>query len=75
MNNPLETKSLFQTLDDLIWDKDLTLMEAIVHYCEENDVDIESIALVIAKSQVLKEQLYIEAEKLKMVEKINRLPE
>jgi hypothetical protein len=75
MNNPLETKSLFQTLDDLIWDKDLTLMEAIVHYCEENDVDIESIAQVIAKSQVLKEQLYLEAEKLKMVEKINRLPE
>ena len=49
-------------------------MDAILHYCEKNDVEIESIAKYIKKNVVLKAKLQEEAEELNYLQKTSRLP-
>ena len=49
-------------------------MDAIVHYCETNDVEIESIAKYVKKNLVLKAKLQEEAEELNYLQKTSRLP-
>ena len=49
-------------------------MDAIIHYCEKNEVEIESIAKYIKKNVVLKAKLQEEAEELNYLQKISRLP-
>jgi len=54
--------------------KNVTVMEALIIYCEDNNYEPESIASAIQKLQGLKAELYEEAEGLRMVERLNRLP-
>ena len=42
-------------------------MDAVLQYCEDNDIDTATIGPLINKS--LKEKIKIEAEKLNLVEK------
>ena len=52
----------------------LTLIDAIVHWCEQNNMEIEYAAAMIKKDPVTKSLLQIEAEGLSFLKKINRLP-
>lgn len=54
-------------------DDDITLIDVIVEYAEINNIDIEYIASIILKNQVLCADLQIEAEKLNFLPKTNRL--
>jgi predicted transcriptional regulator len=49
-------------------------MEAIVHYCEVNSIDIEVAAQYIKKNAMLKAKIQQEAEDLNFLEKTARLP-
>jgi len=42
-------------------------MDAVIKYCEDNDIDLSSVGPLINKS--LKEKIKEEAQKLNMVEK------
>ena len=44
-------------------------MDAVLNYCEDNNLDSGSINTLINKS--LKEKIQIEAEKLNLIEKTN----
>jgi len=75
-----------KTINDSVGIKDIILeiekireggenyMDAIIHYCEKNEVEIESIAKYIKKNVVLKAKLQEEAEELNYLQKISRLP-
>lgn len=54
--------------------KGVDYMDAVLHYCEKNDVEIESVAKYIKKNVVLKAKLQEEAEELNYLQKISRLP-
>ena len=45
----------------------IPLMDAILKFCEENDIDPSSVGSLINKS--LKEKIQLEAEKLNLIEK------
>lgn len=49
-------------------------LDAILHYCEKHDIEIESIARYIKKNVVLKARLQEEAEELNYLQKTARLP-
>ena len=49
-------------------------MDAVLHYCEKNEVEIESVAKYIKKNVVLKAKLQEEAEELNYLQKTSRLP-
>lgn len=40
-------------------------MEAVIHYCDENDIDVGTVNTLVNKS--LKEKIKTEATKLKML--------
>lgn len=44
-----------------------TIMESIVHICEANSIEIESVAVQIKQSHKIKEELKREAIQLKML--------
>jgi hypothetical protein len=67
------TESFEIKVENLIWDKDITYLEAITEIVEQEDYDIDSINLLISNN--LKMKLEIEAEKLSLLKakKKNRL--
>ena len=52
--------------------QDMSYMEAIIQYCEEVDIDIESISKLI--NQSLKDKVQIEAEDGNYFKKRGKLP-
>lgn len=49
-------------------------MDAVLHYCEKHDLDIESVAQFIKKNSLLKAKIQEEAEELNYLEKSAKLP-
>lgn len=49
-------------------------IDAIIHYCEKNNLEIETVAKIIKKNPVLKSKLQDEAEELNIIEKTSKLP-
>ena len=49
-------------IEKLVTAKKLSYMEAVISYCEEADIDVESIKSLVNKS--LKEKIQCEAEEL-----------
>ena len=50
-------------------------MDAILHYAEQNDLEVESVAKLVKINSTIKEKLLVEAEDLNfMKEKSPRLP-
>ncbi len=45
--------------------KDMSYMDAIVHYCEQNNIEIESAAKMLTKQ--LKEKIQYQAQNLRLI--------
>lgn len=48
----------------------INYIDAIVHYCNENDIDVESVSKLISKP--LKEKLRLDAIKLNFIKKTSK---
>lgn len=44
-------------------------IDALVHFAEKNNIEIETVAQIVKKSSILREKVKSEAIKLKMVRK------
>lgn len=66
-------KEVLQEIEKLTRDGS-DYLDAILHYCEKHDIEIESIARYIKKNVVLKARLQEEAEELNYLQKTARLP-
>lgn len=53
---------------------EVTFMDALVHYAQKYDIEIELIGDVVKRSPMLKAKIREDAERLRMVEKTVRLP-
>ena len=49
-------------------------MDAILHYAEENNLEVDFLGELIAKTPALKQKLEIEAENKNFLKKTARLP-
>ena len=50
------------------------VIDAICHWCKENNVDVETAAALIKRDQVLKAKVQIEAESLNILKPSAKLP-
>lgn len=64
-----EVSSFSLAIEELVWEKDISYMEAIVLHCERTGFEIEIAAKMI--SGVLKSKIKIEAEDLNFLPKSN----
>jgi hypothetical protein len=52
----------------------LSYIDAVLHYCDINNLDPEYVGSIVSKHPALKDKLTLEAESLNFIEKEDRLP-
>lgn len=63
-----------QEVRTLCQDKSMEYIDAVIHWCEKNNVDVEYAAALIKKDAVMMSQIQIEAENLNILKKTAKLP-
>ena len=63
----MNSKKFALTIESIVKEKRISYMDAILKFCEENEIDPSSVGSLINKS--LKEKIQLEAEKLNLIEK------
>ena len=63
----MNSKKFALKIEAMVKEKKIPYMDAVLKYCEDNDIDTSSIGPLINKS--LKEKIQAEAEKLNLIEK------
>ena len=63
----MNSKKFALTIEAIVKEKKIPYMDAVIKFCEENDIDTATVGPLINKS--LKEKIQLEAEKLNLVEK------
>lgn len=59
-----------QEIEQIVKESDLNYIDAIVHYCEENSIEIETISKLVSKP--LKEKLKSDAIELNFLKKTTK---
>jgi len=68
-----DMKKFQDEIEDIVWMKDVSYLDAIMMFCEENDFEVEKIPRILSSS--LKSKLREEAEDLSLLKtKSKRLP-
>lgn len=67
-------KDICEKIEDIVWNYDISYMDAIVYYCEENNIEVEAFAKVIKSNDMLKAKIQLEAENLNFLPKSSVLP-
>jgi hypothetical protein len=71
IKSPLE---FAKEIEDLVWQHDIEYIDAVVFYCEKNNIEIETAASLIKMNDHVKSKVQSEAEALHYLPKIARLP-
>lgn len=58
---------LIREVSRMLINSDITIIEAIVEYCERNNLEIEVIAAMIKTDKILVERIKQEASKLRLI--------
>jgi len=61
----MNSKEFSLLIEGIVKEKRISYMDAIVDYCEKNDIDLGTVKSIINKS--LKEKIKVEATDLKML--------
>jgi predicted metallopeptidase len=61
-------------IEMIVKDKNCEYMDAIMIYCERNNMEVETVADIIKHNSILKSKLQYEAEVMNMMKKTSRLP-
>ena len=70
----MTSKEFSLKIENIVKEKKITYMDAVVWYCEQNGLDTSQVSSLISKS--LKEKIKLEATNLKMLKfpKCGQLP-
>ena len=66
--------TFYEAIEDLVWEHDISYLDAVVLYCENNSLEIESVVSLVRKNENLKSKISVEAEGLHFLPKVQRLP-
>ena len=61
-------------IEKIVKDKHVDYFEAVIYYCERNNIEVETAAALVKQSGVLKARIQVEAENLNMMKRSRRLP-
>jgi len=66
----MTTAKFSQEVEKVAFENEMNYIDAIVFYCEKNEIEIESVPKLISKP--LKEKLKYDAQKLNFMKKTSR---
>ena len=61
-------------IEKLVNNKNINFFDAVILYCEINNIEVETAAALVKQSNVLKSKIQYEAEGLNLMRKTARLP-
>lgn len=68
----LTTQKFSSIIEETVQEKRLSYMDAIVWWCEKNEMEVETAAKLI--NGIIKEKIKVEAQELNYLEKSAKLP-
>jgi len=68
----MNSKEFYQTIEGVVREKKISYMDAVVWYCNENDIDTATVGPLVSKN--LKDKISIEAQTLNWLPKTGKLP-
>ena len=67
------TRAKFSVIiETIVCDKNISYIDAIVHYCENHDLEVESAGKLI--NAIIKSKIEVEARSLNFLPKASKLP-
>ena len=71
----IKTSSDFvKEIEKIVVQKNIEFFDAVLLYCEINNIEVETAAALVKQNSVLKAKIQYEAENLNMIRKSARLP-
>jgi len=70
----LTQEKLIREIENIVIDCGTDYIDAIVHYCQKNDIEVETVASIVKSSGKLKSRLQAEGEQLNFLPRSARLP-
>lgn len=62
-------------IEKMVKEKNIEYLDAVLLYCEKNNVEVETVAAIVKQNSALKSKIQIEAENINMLKKSSaRLP-
>jgi hypothetical protein len=75
LTNMKSSTEFFKDIDLIVREKSITYFEAVIHYCEVNNLEVETAASLIKQNGTLKAKIQIDAENVNMVKRTgSKLP-
>jgi hypothetical protein len=71
-NNIMTPTEFAEVIEEIVWMKDVSYFDAVLIYCEDNELDPEDCKPLI--SRPLKEKIELDAQELNLLPKTGQLP-
>lgn len=68
------SSEILRGIEKLVFEKELSYIDAAILYAEKNNIEIETVANIIKMSTVVKSHIQVEAENLNFLPKSAHLP-
>lgn len=68
------SSEILRGIEKLVMEKELSYIDAAIHYAEQHNMEVETVANIIKMSTVVKAQIQLEAENLNYLPKQAHLP-
>ena len=68
------SSEILRGIEKLVIEKDLSYIDAAIHFAETNNMEVETVANIIKMSTVVKAQIQVEAESLNFLPRTAHLP-
>jgi len=69
------SSDFIKEIESIVVSKNIEYYEAVLHYCELNNIEVETAASLVKQNSTLKAKIQYEAENINMVKKSGaRLP-
>ena len=74
VNNGLTTEKFTKEIERIVNTFNIDYMDAVIHFCEKNNIEVETAASIIRSNLKIKSRLQLEAESLNFLPKSAKLP-
>lgn len=74
LNKTIDTNNFYKEIDSLVKIHNLNYIDAVVYFCEKNEIEVETAASMILNNYRIKSSLQLEGEELHFLPRTAKLP-
>jgi len=74
LKNIKSSSDFVKEIEKLVVTKNIEFFDAVLYYCEVNNIEVETAASLVKQNSILKAKIQSEAENLNLMKKSARLP-